>query len=379
MIPQFNDDGLLPPGVHQSTSAEFIDRFCTGTHRERFYPTVTNVFDFAARSGALSVLFGGSFITDKKTPIDMDGVIVFENERDIPQRRESLEIGGTRVDIFFCATKQPEILASFVKLFSQNRFGQAAGCIVIHLRKKGKPLWNVLHESDESTFEIVKRAYVNRHVVERQPREKALITIHGIRSYAEWNAEISLIASVNGWAVAPFHYGYVDVDVFVNRSKRNEIVDKFRAFAFELTHTFDIENISIIAHSFGTYVIVRYLLGFDDPPVQFDSLILCGAIVDHKLDLERFRGRAAMICNEVAPNDEWADWAKTANFGRDEFFGNAATLGFESLSPRLLQRSSDIFTHNNVIKRDVVVQRWMPILEANVGAVRRERHQIKQA
>jgi pimeloyl-ACP methyl ester carboxylesterase len=58
---------------------------------------------------------------------------------------------------------------------------------------------------------------------------------------------------------------------------------------FELQHTFELENISIIAHSFGTYIIVRYLLGFDDPLVQFDTVILCGAIIDHKLDLERFR------------------------------------------------------------------------------------------
>jgi pimeloyl-ACP methyl ester carboxylesterase len=164
-------------------------------------------------------------------------------------------------------------LASFVKLFSQSRTGQITGCVTVQLRKGSRTLWDVRQEPDENTFEIVKRAYVNRHVIERQPREKALVTIHGIRTQAEWNSEVTLIASVNGWAVAPFQYGYVDVDVFIDRHQRNEIVDRFRAFAFELKHTFDLENISIIAHSFGTYIIARYLLGFDDPPEYVDELL----------------------------------------------------------------------------------------------------------
>jgi len=139
---------------------------------------------------------------------------------------------------------------------------------------------------------------------------------------------------------------------------------------------FDISDISVIAHSFGTYIACSYLLGFDTPPTRFDTLILTGAVVDHELDLERLKGKAAIIVNEVAPNDEWVGFAKLANFGRDELFGYAGTQGFSKRTPRLIQRSSEIFTHTNVIRRDVIAQRWMPILEANVGSVDREATQL---
>lgn len=372
-LPNFREDGTLPPGVYEITGKEFVGSFCVGDQRKKFRTAVIDIFDFATGSGAIDLLIGGSFITDKLFPNDLDCVVIYGSEKKIPEQRKSVVIDGAEVDIFFCAIDQKEILASFVKLFSYDKTGKNVGCIVVHLRSEAKLLWDVHHAPHENVFRRVKDDYVQSHIVNRQPREKVLVTIHGIRTQAEWNSEVSLIASMNGWVVAPFQYGFVDVDVFLDRKQRNEIVDRFRAFVFELKHSFDLENISIIAHSFGTYIVVRYLLGFDDPPVQFDTVILCGAIVDHKLDLERFQRRAATICNEVAPNDEWASWAKRSNFGQDEFFGNAATLGFEIHTPRLIQRRADIFTHNNVIRRDVVVQRWMPVLEANVGAIKRER------
>jgi hypothetical protein len=163
------------------------------------------------------VLIGGSFVTSKDEPADLDCVIVYANEKNILERRESLDISGKRVDIFFCAISQTEVAASFVKLFSQSKTGELVGCVIVHLREGSRTLWDVQSDVDEKTFEIVKRSYINRHFVERQPREKALVTIHGIRTQAEWNSEVSLIASINGWVVAPFQYGYVDVDVFMNR------------------------------------------------------------------------------------------------------------------------------------------------------------------
>jgi pimeloyl-ACP methyl ester carboxylesterase len=372
VIPAFTEDGMLPAGIHPATGEEFLSRFCLSDKRADFHFAFTNVLDFATSTGAIGILVGGSFVTAKPEPNDLDCVITYQKEEQIPDRRESLEISGRRVDVFFCSIEQTDVVASFQKLFTEEKKGQPVGLIAIPLREAGRVLWAIRNYPDEGTFEIIKRAYIRRHYTERQPRDRTLVTIHGIRTHADWNAEVTLIASVNGWAVAPFQYGYVDIDVFVNGSKRNEILDQFRIFIYDLQQSFDLDNISVVAHSFGTYIILRYMLGFDDPPVRFDTVVLCGAIVDAKLDLERLRGRAAKIYNEVAPNDEWVAWAKRANFGQDEFFGNAGIVGFSCVTPRLVQRSAAIFTHNNVIRRDVISQRWMPVLEANVGAVRRE-------
>jgi hypothetical protein len=37
---------------------------------------------------------------------------------------------------------------------------------------------------------------------------------------------------------------------------------------------------SVISHSFGTYIVAKCLLGFDYPPVSFDTWILCGAVLN---------------------------------------------------------------------------------------------------
>lgn len=373
MLPPFATSGRLPPGKHEATVPDFIDKFCSNNERKRYLGAFLALVQFATNAGAQDLLIGGSFVSSKPEPNDLDCVVVLERDSQIPEERKSIKLEGLTVDVFYCSAEQKEILASFVKLFSHSKDGSEAGFVIVHLRSEGALLWDPHRQPDERIFQAVRSTYGYRHFIERQPHQKTLVTIHGIRTQAEWNSEVSLIASLNGWVVAPFQYGYVDVDVFMNRYQRNEIVDRFRDHVFELSHSFDLKNISIIAHSFGTYIITRYLLGFDDPPVQFDTVILCGAIIDPYLDIERFRKRAGIICNEVAPNDEWASWAKVANFGVDEFFGDAATAGFKTRSERLIQRSAQIFTHNNVIRRDVVVQRWMPILELNVGAIQRER------
>lgn len=318
-------------------------------------------------------MFGGSFVSSKKNPRDIDCVIVFRKSEQIPPRIERLEIEEHSVDVFFASTDQKQLLASFRKLLSTSRGYDPVGIAVVHLRSSSIPEWNITWEPDDGLYEVVRRAYISRHYVDRSAIEKTLVTIHGIRTNAEWNAEVTLHASANGWTVAPFHYGYVEATVFWSRSKRREIVDKFRDFMADLQNVYDARNLSVIAHSFGTYVFMNYVLGFGGPPMaHFDTAILCGAIVDEKLDFDRLEGRVAHVVNERAPNDEWVEWAKKANLGLDETFGYAGTRGFSSQSSRLSEYKSDIFSHNNVIRRDVVTRRWLPMLEANRGASYRE-------
>jgi len=372
MIPAYDENGFLPHGVWDCTGKEFLGRFMGTPQREEYRQTLLNILDFASHYGAVSVLVGGSFVTSKENPQDIDCVVLFNSESQIPPRIESLDIEGNAVDIFFASSDQPDLVKSFLKLLTLSRFESKVGVVDINIFRNDKQVWDITWEPDEEIFEVVRRTYIRRHFVDKTRRNKTLVTIHGIRTHADWNAEIALNASANGWTIAPFQYGYVDATVFLQRKRRREIIDEFRDFLADITRSYGVGEISVIAHSFGTYIACNYILGFDDPPTRFDTLILCGAIVDENLDLNRFEGRAANIVNEKAPNDEWVEWAKIANLGMDEMFGYAGTRGFANPTERLWESESTIFTHNNVIRRDVVAQRWMPRLEANRGSVRRE-------
>jgi hypothetical protein len=363
----FQDNGVLSPGVHELTGGQFIETFCNSGKRAHFRKAIQDLCDFSISKGATRILVGGSFVSKTATPHDLDCVIVFQKEKQIPERSERLSIEGTQLDIFFCSEDQPTLLGSFVKLFSQTRIDQEAGIIQINLWEKGrKPLWQVIQEPDERTFEIIKRVYFQRHIVDLNNNHKAIITVHGIHSHGEWYSEVAHIASSNGWIVAPFVYGYVGLDVLRKPAKRREIVDRFRDHLEDMRSRYEC-NVSVIAHSFGTYVVASYLYGFDLCPHPLDTLILTGSILNEKLDISALRGKVARVINEVAPHDPLIKFAKPAGLWRDPLLGRSGDLGFKQSSPLLQQQTCQVFDHNNVILRDVVSRRWMPWLESNVG------------
>jgi hypothetical protein len=254
-LPPFERDGFLPPGIWACSGDEFIERFCHGKHRKHFAKVVQDVCDFAKDRGALQVLVGGSFVTREQQPTDFDCVVVFAEENQIPERSERIAIDSTKLDIFFCAKSYPDVHKGFVALLSHNRLDRNVGIVDINLGGTADyPAWSIVEEPDRRVLDIVKRVYFHRHIIDRNNSRKALITVHGILSHAEWNAEIAHIASSSGWIFAPFTYGYVDVDVFWDGEQRGKIVDLFRTHINDIYDRYHC-NISVIAHSLGTYVV----------------------------------------------------------------------------------------------------------------------------
>jgi hypothetical protein len=82
-------------------------------------------------------------------------------------------------------------------------------------------------------------------------------------------------------------------------------------------------RISVIAHSFGTFVISQLMRKHHE--LEFDRIIFCGSVVPFNFKYEnidhRFNGP---IINEVGTRDPWPAIAKSVGFG----YGNAGTYGF---------------------------------------------------
>lgn len=85
MLPEFNDDGALPEGVHQATESEVLDRFAGGSARRKWLADrLQELLSTARATGQLSRVFlWGSFVTDKESPNDLDVLIVMTNEFDL--------------------------------------------------------------------------------------------------------------------------------------------------------------------------------------------------------------------------------------------------------------------------------------------------------
>ena len=81
---KYNKYGYLDFGIHQMTADEFIYTFWDQGNRGKYKSAVTNIFDFAKEKGAKRIILGGSFLSTKENPNDLDCMIVFYKDISIP-------------------------------------------------------------------------------------------------------------------------------------------------------------------------------------------------------------------------------------------------------------------------------------------------------
>src|SRR5262245_668679 len=78
MIPPFDDNGYLPPGVHPAMLDEVEARFGRETEiRQAQMQSLHWLVDLARRGGMLKLLINGSFVTDVAEPNDVDCVLLY--------------------------------------------------------------------------------------------------------------------------------------------------------------------------------------------------------------------------------------------------------------------------------------------------------------
>ncbi|MCD8423653.1 hypothetical protein [Tenacibaculum finnmarkense] len=378
-IPDFTNEGKLPKGIHICSGEEFINRFCAKDIRKDFNKPISDILDYARERGAVRLFIGGSFVTSNNNPRDLDCVIVFNQDRFIPNNTEEVSIKGLKFDILFASLESRNLIDTYIKLFSTCRYGgKDVGLIQVDLFGNNKT-WEIKHYPSETDFEIIKKVYNDRSLIDLKEKKGILVSIHGLLSKAEWNQEIAPIASSQDWIFAPYTYDTNKPDLLFKPGKRSKVVDDFRDWIYDLQGRYEGE-ISIIAHSFGTYIIGSYIEGFinqDYPPVTFNSIILTGSILNKNFEWEQHRGYSVgSVYNTIAPNDEFVKYmpeTKLKKFiGMSNDFGKAGIEGFDSKTPMLTQNSFEILNHTNSIKRDIIESKWMPFLNANRYSYRTE-------
>lgn len=72
MVPLFDADGNLPPGIHFCTWEEFVARFGTTQHRLNLMSGLKTAMAQLQVAGCSTVYVDGSFVTHKLVPGDFD-------------------------------------------------------------------------------------------------------------------------------------------------------------------------------------------------------------------------------------------------------------------------------------------------------------------
>lgn len=72
MIPKFENNGNLPPGIHNASIVEVKQRFGINPHRKNLLTGLDKLLKHLEDIGCFLVYLDGSFITNKEYPSDYD-------------------------------------------------------------------------------------------------------------------------------------------------------------------------------------------------------------------------------------------------------------------------------------------------------------------
>ena len=95
MIPDFNDHGYLPKGIHPATLNEIELRFGRETELRRVQmESIRWLAEVAFRAGILRLIINGSFVTDVAEPNDVDCVLLGDHRFPVDESAAAELVSG---------------------------------------------------------------------------------------------------------------------------------------------------------------------------------------------------------------------------------------------------------------------------------------------
>jgi formylglycine-generating enzyme required for sulfatase activity len=196
----------------------------------------------------------------------------------------------------------------------------------------------------------------------RQPRgspkgpKQVVALIHGMRTHATWAERVkAVLETVPGVSVEVLKYGYFDVFRFLSplgtrSGPVHRIAQKLRALQVEHPNS----EVSIVAHSYGTFIISRLLL--QDPFLRLKRLILCGAVTSTEFPWAHVAHKIVdKVVNDCGTDDPWPILAASVTWG----YGPSGTFGFGD--PKVRDRFHRQ-AHSAFFDEAFVRQFWVPYL-----------------
>ena len=194
---------------------------------------------------------------------------------------------------------------------------------------------------------------------------RVICPLHGIRTLAVWQKGLSDLAGSYGWfcRLDRWSYGRFSLLAFFTPWSREAKLGWLRRQYDAEAHDRRLliekgQAPSVVAHSFGTYILGYTLLRFDF--IRFNKVILCGSILPRDFPWDKLieRGQVQAVRNEYGVRDPWVRWVGWFVRGT----GPSGAVGFTCKHPRLEQEEFD-FDHGDYFGLDHMEDRWVPFLD----------------
>jgi pimeloyl-ACP methyl ester carboxylesterase len=133
---------------------------------------------------------------------------------------------------------------------------------------------------------------------------RRVISLHGIRTTGAWQKELTDVLEEHHLNYSPFDYGHFKLAMFIRPKRRDREIDRFRDWVTKYINSE--QPPSVIAHSFGTYIVAKALYKYEE--LKLDRLILCGSIIHEDYDWSKIaeRGQVRKVLNESGSKDVWS-------------------------------------------------------------------------
>jgi pimeloyl-ACP methyl ester carboxylesterase len=191
---------------------------------------------------------------------------------------------------------------------------------------------------------------------ENQKERHLVILVHGINTFADWMPAMADTLESAGFLVSPTSFGDMRVSRFllpIGRP-RQQAIQRVLTNIRTAKELHKPDRISVITHSFGTYVVARIL---QREPWPWHRIIFCGSVLPEKFPLDEVRDRfTAPLLNEVGTRDIWPAMAAWGTWG----YGSVGSYGFNH--PTVRTRWHEGFRHSDFLTPDFCNKYWVPFL-----------------
>jgi pimeloyl-ACP methyl ester carboxylesterase len=202
--------------------------------------------------------------------------------------------------------------------------------------------------------------HVNQKDADPKRAQRVVIMIHGIRDAARWQKGFAEVLADSGFVPIAFDYGWFSVIPFLFWRFRKKKIDWFVEKYTQVKRERPEAEISIVGHSFGTYLIAR-AMEIHAPLIKFRRVLLCGSIVrpDYSWTQMVLRKQVEEVLNDYGALDTWA--ALAGWVVKDA--GPSGRIGFrDDARGRVDQRYHPEWGHSQYFYRLNYSERWVRFL-----------------
>lgn len=199
-----------------------------------------------------------------------------------------------------------------------------------------------------------------------------VIAVHGLRSHGEWHKILGKLLSARGIPFVSHPLGrlpiYAPLLPVGHRARIDAFYDAFQALCKSREYRIDLSDPqkrpSVVAHSYGTYIVANALLKYAD--LRLDKLILVGSALPIRFDWSPIlmRDQVSCVLHEIGQRDQIIKIAALLErLGLVSIsIGGSGAEGFIQKDPAIIVRRHEYFDHRDYLRERHIETHWLPLL-----------------